>query len=97
MAKFGEFLKRERIMRDISIEEISQKIKIKTEFIEAIEADRYETLPDTAYTKGYIRAYSDYIGLNTSEVMLIFQKFFDMKSKKGQVGVTRSRKQSFYY
>ena len=64
MANFGDTLKRERELRDITLREISDATKINIRYLEALEQNRFESLPGGLFNKGFIRAYSTYIGVD---------------------------------
>ena len=77
MDSFGEFLRRERELRHIELNEISKITKIKKAYLQAIENDTYDELPDIAFVKGFIRAYCNYIGLDAEQTMNYFQQFYE--------------------
>ena len=62
MASFGETLKRERELRDISLRDIADATKINIRYLEALEHNRFEILPGGVFNKGFIRAYARFIG-----------------------------------
>jgi transcriptional regulator with XRE-family HTH domain len=69
LALFGEELKREREIRGISIKEISDATKISKRFLEAIERNDHKTLPAPVFTRGFVREYARYLGLNIEEMV----------------------------
>lgn len=64
MASFGEVLKRERELREISLRQIAEATKINIRYLEALEENRFEVLPGGLFNKGFIRAYSTFIGID---------------------------------
>lgn len=64
VATFGETLKRERELREISLREISTATKINIRYLEALEQNRFEALPGGLFNKGFIRAYARFIGID---------------------------------
>ncbi len=62
MASFGEELRRERELRDISLSEVAEATKISVRFLEAIERNDFESLPGGVYNRGIVRAYCQFIG-----------------------------------
>jgi len=64
---FGEELRRERLVRDISLEEISSATKISVRLLKALEAGDLKILPSPAFTRGFIRAYSRHLGIDPEE------------------------------
>jgi cytoskeletal protein RodZ len=69
MASFGEELKRERELRDISLKEISEATKISIRFLEALEQNNYDILPGGIFNRGFIRAYARFIGVDGEEMV----------------------------
>src|SRR5262245_12454989 len=69
LATFGEELRREREIRGISLKEISDDTKISKRFLEAIEKNDHKTLPAPVFTRGFVREYARYLGLNTEEMV----------------------------
>ena len=69
LASFGEELRREREIRGISLKEISDATKISKRFLEAIERNDHKTLPAPVFTRGFVREYARYLGLNAEEIV----------------------------
>src|SRR5215467_10433169 len=69
LASFGEELRREREIRGISLKEISDATKISKRFLEAIERNDHHTLPAPVFTRGFVREYARYVGLNAEEMV----------------------------
>jgi cytoskeletal protein RodZ len=69
LASFGEELRREREIRGISLKEIADATKISKRFLEAIERNDHVTLPAPVFTRGFVREYARYVGLNVEEMV----------------------------
>ena len=69
LATFGEELRREREIRGISLKEIADATKISKRFLEAIERNDHKTLPAPVFTRGFVREYARYLGLNADEMV----------------------------
>jgi len=69
LASFGEELRREREIRGISLKEIADATKISKRFLEAIERNDHKTLPAPVFTRGFVREYARYLGLNSDEMV----------------------------
>jgi cytoskeleton protein RodZ len=69
LASFGEELRREREIRGISLKEISDATKISKRFLEALERNDHKTLPAPVFTRGFVREYARYVGLNAEEMV----------------------------
>lgn len=63
-------------MRGISLEEISESTKIGTRSLRALEEDDYDLLPGGIFNKGFVRAYSRFLGLNEEQTVADFEEAF---------------------
>ena len=61
---FGEELKRERELREITLREVSESTKISLRYLEALEQNDFEQLPGGVFNRGFVRAYSQFIGID---------------------------------
>jgi transcriptional regulator with XRE-family HTH domain len=69
LASFGEELRREREIRGISLKEIADATKISKRFLDALERNDHKTLPAPVFTRGFVREYARYVGLNSEEMV----------------------------
>ena len=69
LASFGEELRREREIRGISLKEIADATKISKRFLEALERNDHKSLPAIVFTRGFVREYARYVGLNAEEMV----------------------------
>jgi len=61
---FGEHLRREREMRGVSLDEVSQATRIGTRFLEALENEHWKDLPGGVFNRGFLRSIARYLGLD---------------------------------
>jgi cytoskeleton protein RodZ len=66
---FGERLKRERELREVTLEEITSATRIGPRFLEALENEEWEKLPGGVFNRGFVRSIARYLGLD-EEVLL---------------------------
>ena len=66
---FGENLRREREMRGVGLEEISNATRISTRFLKALENDDWDALPGGVFRRGFIRAVARYLGLSEDTLL----------------------------
>jgi cytoskeleton protein RodZ len=69
----GEDLRRQREAFKLELEAVEAALKIKTRFLAAIEEGRTDVLPGPAYAVGFVRAYSNYLGLDSAEILRRFK------------------------
>lgn len=70
----ASILKRRRESLDISLSEAEQATRIRGKYIEALEAGEYDTLKDDVYTKGYVKNYADFLGLETKPIVKLYEQ-----------------------
>jgi cytoskeleton protein RodZ len=80
MKALGEYLRKERLSRGISLEEISRETRISMRMLQAVEDGNTETLPAPVLVKGFLRAYAQRIGLDPEVVVLRYQ---DLHEEEG--------------
>jgi cytoskeleton protein RodZ len=68
-SSFGDELRRERELRDISLREISEATKINMRFLEALEGNDFAHLPGGVFNKGFVRAYCEFIGVDAESMV----------------------------
>src|SRR6202795_3072605 len=71
MAKgnFGEHLKRERDMREVTLAELTAGTRIGPRFLEAIENEEWQKLPGGSFTRGFVRSIAQYLGLDEEDLL----------------------------
>jgi len=72
MQTVGDYLKKEREARNISLREVARLTKISEFYLDYLEKDDYERLPQGPYIKGYISSYVRLIGGNTDEALRLY-------------------------
>ena len=92
---FGANLKRERELRGISLEEISKTTKISRRLLEAIEKDRFDSLPGGIFRKAFLKSYAKYLGMNEEQVLheytLAFESPPPNPDEKQQIATASSK------
>jgi cytoskeleton protein RodZ len=66
---FGTWLRQQREMREIDLQEIADRTKISMRYLQAMEDDRFDRLPGSVFARGFLREYARYVGLNPDEVV----------------------------
>ena len=72
MSSFGETLRRERELRQISLREISEATKINLRYLDALERDDFRHLPGGVFNKGFVRAYAQFIGIDPETMVTAY-------------------------
>ena len=69
MGAFGDRLRREREMRGITLDEITESTKISRRHLEALENERFDQLPGGVFAKGFVRAYAHFLGIDEDQAV----------------------------
>ena len=73
----GADLRRARIARNRSIDDISRATKISPSLLAAIESEDFDRVPSGLFRRGYLRAYAREVGLNPDEVVQTYRDEFE--------------------
>jgi len=69
----GQDLRAARLRRGDDLASVSRVLKIRKDHLEALEEDRMEALPGRTYAVGFVRSYSDYLGLDAVQCVERFK------------------------
>jgi hypothetical protein len=69
LGAFGEKLRKQRELRGIELDAISNTTKISTRLLRALEDEHFDQLPGGVFNKGFVRAYARQVGLNEDETI----------------------------
>lgn len=69
MESLGHFLRHERELRQISLEEIAQTTRIPMRMLQHIEDNQLDLLPGEVFARGFLKSYARSVGLPVDEVL----------------------------
>ena len=72
-AELGAMMREMRENLSHELETVARDLRIRLVYLEAIEAGRLSDLPGNAYVSGFLRAYSDFLGLEGDEIVRRFK------------------------
>ena len=84
MKTVGEIIKAARLEKQMTIEDISHETRINVKYLEAIEANDFDTLPPATFTKGFMQNYAKYVGLDPKNILAIFRRDYD-SDERGRI------------
>lgn len=94
MKKLGEILKDTRVSKGITQDEVARHLLQKKEIVQALEQGDWSALPDPAYTKGFIKNYADFLGLDATRLLALHRAEYDER-KYTQVPQRKKRRFMF--
>lgn len=68
----GRLLRDQREARGLSIADIEKRLRIRRNYVEALEQGRFDLLPGAAYIPAFLRAYSRHVGLDPEKVLTAY-------------------------
>ncbi len=74
---FGSYLKSERELRGVTLDELHSKTMIPVRFLQALENNQFNELPGEVFVIGYIRSIAKIIGAQEDEVL---STYMDIKN-----------------
>ena len=64
MDELGQILRQARENKGLSLEEAHEETRINVQYLEALENGEYSVLPSTTHTRGFLRNYARFLGLD---------------------------------
>src|SRR6516225_12206397 len=69
----GDVLRQQREALGLDLNDVAAALRIKPDYLAALEAGCPDLLPGPTYAIGFLRAYSDHLGLDGSEILRRFK------------------------
>lgn len=76
----GSILRKQRQSKKLKLEEIAEELKIRPQYLEALENDRFDLLPDKLYQISFLKTYAQFLNLDSVRILKTFDQL--EKSKK---------------
>ncbi|HET8786539.1 MAG TPA: helix-turn-helix domain-containing protein, partial [Candidatus Limnocylindrales bacterium] len=71
--KLGEVLRSTREAKAVDVARVERDTKIRARYVEALERGEYRDLPGAVYTKGFLRNYGLYLGLDPEYLIDLYR------------------------
>jgi cytoskeleton protein RodZ len=62
--EIGNSLREARLRQNLDFGSVEAGTKIRSKYIQALEAERFDVLPGETYVKGFLRTYAEFLGLD---------------------------------
>ena len=69
MDTVGQYLRRERRNKQMSIEEISRATRVPLSSVERIECDQFDELPGEVFARGFLKSYAQALGVPADDIL----------------------------
>ena len=73
MESLGIKLKNTREEKGLSLRQISLETNISSRYLEALEQENFEVFPSEPYILGFLKNYSDYLGLEQESILSLYR------------------------
>jgi cytoskeletal protein RodZ len=74
MKTVGEVLKETRELKNLTLDQVSHATRIQKKYLLAIEKNDFKQIPTQEYAKGYVKNYSDFLGLNARNILAFLRR-----------------------
>jgi cytoskeletal protein RodZ len=85
LSELGQLLRKARLEKGISLEDMQETTKIRKKYLEAIEDGNYKLLPGNFYVRAFIKSYSESVGLDPNEVLRLYRNVIPASQVETQV------------
>jgi len=92
----GEIIRRSRRKNKILLEQAEESTKIRQKYLKAIERDDWNAFSSRVYALGFVRRYSDFLGLDGKNLIEDHKdEFINVKSKQVKLNAFSGRLNTF--
>lgn len=88
----GERLREIREKAGVSVEEIANAIKVNKKYLKQIELDDYENMPSEIYVRGFLKNYSNFLGIEAKDVIKIYEKERGIENNIKKIDENKNKK-----
>lgn len=72
MESYGELLRKARLEQNLDIEKVAREILIEQRYLQGLEEEDSSAFSGEAYMMGFLRNYSNYLGLDTELILKLY-------------------------
>jgi hypothetical protein len=72
----GRALRSAREHRGKSLDEAGRDTRVRTDYLDALEREAFDTLGSDVYVRGFLRSYAKYLGLNHEKVVGAYERVY---------------------
>lgn len=73
MSELGQLLRKARLDKGITLDDLQETTKIRKRYLEAIEEGNYKVLPGSFYVRAFIKSYAEAVGHNPNELLYTYR------------------------
>ena len=80
----GSILRYHREQKKLNLLNIAEELKVKFDYLQAMEQGRFDLLPSGFYRRSFLKAYSEYLKLDVDEMLKVLDEQ-ELGAKRGEV------------
>lgn len=88
MGELGSLLTRAREARGLTLEDAERDTRISRRYLQALESEQFEVIPAPVYARGFLRSYSQYLGVDPAEALSMFPREEDPEYQRAADATT---------
>jgi len=96
MMTIGALLHETRKKKNLSLQEVSDQIKIRITYLEALENSNYELIASPVYIKGFLNNYSKFLDIDPNKALALYRREREEKQKDTIKDATRPIKKPMF-
>jgi cytoskeleton protein RodZ len=73
MKSVGQILREAREAKGLTVAQVAEGTRSKSQVIQALEQDDFSKFPAPIYTRGFIKLYAEFLGLDAPELISLYQ------------------------
>jgi hypothetical protein len=97
MFEIGSSLRAARMRQELELSQAERDTRIRAKYLGALEDERFDVLPGPAYTKGFLRTYADYLGLDAQRFLDEYKTRFAAEEELAALPPLRIRRRRFAF
>jgi transcriptional regulator with XRE-family HTH domain len=70
----GSILRKQRENKKLNLEKVAEELKIRPQYLEALEKDQFELLPGKLYQRSFLKAYAQFLNLDQDHILKMFEQ-----------------------
>lgn len=90
----GLILRQQRESKKLNLEEIAGELKIRPQYLQALENDQFDLLPGKLYRRSFLKAYAGFLNLNQDRILEMLDQYESSKESLGTLGIEKKTEES---
>lgn len=71
----GSILRQQRESKKLSLDKVAEELKIRPQYLEALEKDQFELLPGKLYLRSFLKAYAQFLNLDQDHILEMLDQY----------------------